>query len=46
MLEVCKNLLVESSRNRVAAVVEKEAGWNLLSALLTSVSKEVHHTFL
>ncbi|KAL7101750.1 hypothetical protein ACP275_08G074200 [Erythranthe tilingii] len=40
MLDVCKNLLTEYSRNTAAAAVEKEAGWNLLSSLLTSVSKE------
>ncbi|KAK6150970.1 hypothetical protein DH2020_015902 [Rehmannia glutinosa] len=43
VLQVCKNLLTESSRNHVAAAVEKEAGWNLLSSLLTSVSKEELH---
>ncbi|KAL6551852.1 hypothetical protein OROGR_008006 [Orobanche gracilis] len=42
-LKVCKNLLMESSRNPVADAVEKEAGWNLLSSLLTSVSKEELH---
>ncbi|KAL0449995.1 UNVERIFIED_CONTAM: protein SWEETIE [Sesamum latifolium] len=40
VLEVCKNLLMQSNRNPVAAAVEKEAGWNLLSSLLTSVSRE------
>ncbi|KAL8476600.1 hypothetical protein ACS0TY_029047 [Phlomoides rotata] len=43
VLKVCKNLLTESSRNPLAASVEKEAGWNLLSSLLTSVSKEELH---
>ncbi|GFQ05129.1 heat repeat-containing protein 5b, partial [Phtheirospermum japonicum] len=43
VLQVCKNLLMEASRNPVAAAVEKEAGWNLLSSLLTSVSKEELH---
>lgn len=32
---------MESSRNPLAVPVVKEAGWNLLSSLLTSVSKEV-----
>ncbi|CAI9766931.1 unnamed protein product [Fraxinus pennsylvanica] len=40
ILQVSKNLLIESSRNPVAAVVEKEAGWILLSSLLASMSKE------
>ncbi|KAL0332487.1 UNVERIFIED_CONTAM: protein SWEETIE [Sesamum calycinum] len=43
VLEVCKNLLMQSNRNPVAAAVEKEAGWNLLSSLLTSVSREELH---
>ncbi|KAG8384070.1 hypothetical protein BUALT_Bualt04G0079800 [Buddleja alternifolia] len=43
VLGVCKSLLMESSRNPVAAVVEQEAGWTLLSSLLTSVSKEELH---
>ncbi|CAA0839600.1 HEAT repeat-containing protein, partial [Striga hermonthica] len=43
VLQVCKNLLMDSSRNPVAAAVEKEAGWNLLSSLLTSMSKEELH---
>lgn len=40
VLDVCKNLLTQSSRNSIAASIEKEAGWNLLSSLLTSVPKE------
>ncbi|KAL3630335.1 hypothetical protein CASFOL_023319 [Castilleja foliolosa] len=43
VLKVCKNLLMEASRNSLAASVEKEAGWNLLSSLLTSMSKEELH---
>ncbi|KAK4416508.1 protein SWEETIE [Sesamum alatum] len=43
VLEICKNLLTQSSRNPAAAAVEKEAGWNLLSSLLTSVSREELH---
>ncbi|KAL0378079.1 UNVERIFIED_CONTAM: protein SWEETIE [Sesamum radiatum] len=43
VLEVCRNLLMQSNRNPVAAAVEKEAGWNLLSSLLTSVSREELH---
>ncbi|KAL1536904.1 protein SWEETIE-like [Salvia divinorum] len=43
ILDVCKNMLMKSSRNPIAASVEKEAGWNLLSSLLTSVSKEELH---
>uniref|UniRef100_F6HSE9 Uncharacterized protein n=1 Tax=Vitis vinifera TaxID=29760 RepID=F6HSE9_VITVI len=33
-------MLLESSRNPVAATVEKEAGWLLLSSLLASMPKE------
>ncbi|XP_065620347.1 protein SWEETIE-like isoform X2 [Quercus suber] len=33
-------MLTESSRNRVASTVEKEAGWLLLSSLLASMPKE------
>ncbi|XP_047954484.1 protein SWEETIE [Salvia hispanica] len=43
ILDVCKKMLMKSSRNPIAASVEKEAGWNLLSSLLTSVSKEELH---
>jgi hypothetical protein len=42
VLEVSKKMLIESSRNPVAATVEKEAGWLLLSSLLDSMQKEVH----
>ncbi|KAF7819994.1 HEAT repeat-containing protein 5B [Senna tora] len=41
VLEVSKRMLTERSRNPVAAVVEKEAGWLLLSSLLSSLTKEV-----
>lgn len=34
-------MLTEPSRNLVAAAVEKEAGWLLLSSLLASMPKEV-----
>ncbi|PON93486.1 Coatomer beta subunit [Trema orientale] len=40
VLEVSKRMLTESSRNPVAAVVEKEAGWYLLSSLLASMPRE------
>ncbi|XP_073155187.1 protein SWEETIE isoform X2 [Henckelia pumila] len=40
VLDVCKKLLMESSRNPAAAAVEKEAGWTILSSLLSSMSKE------
>ncbi|KAK9272135.1 hypothetical protein L1049_002505 [Liquidambar formosana] len=40
VLEVSKKMLTESSRNPVAAIVEKEAGWLLLSSLLASMLKE------
>ncbi|KAL3525448.1 hypothetical protein ACH5RR_013820, partial [Cinchona calisaya] len=40
VLEVSKKMLMESSRNPVAAAVEKEAGWTLLSSLLASMPKE------
>ncbi|KAJ6750257.1 hypothetical protein OIU85_000855 [Salix viminalis] len=33
-------MLTESSRNPVAAIVEKEAGWLLLSSLLSSMPKQ------
>lgn len=41
VLEVSKRMLTEPSRNPVAAIVEKEAGWLLLSSLLSSLTKEV-----
>lgn len=41
VLEVSKKMLTESSRNPVAAAVEKEVGWYLLSSLLASMPKEV-----
>ncbi|PHU25263.1 Protein IQ-DOMAIN 1 [Capsicum chinense] len=34
VLELSKKMIIESSRNPVAAAVEKEAGWMLLSSLL------------
>ncbi|WVZ04946.1 hypothetical protein V8G54_018292 [Vigna mungo] len=37
---VSKKMLTEQSRNLVAATVEKEAGWLLLSSLLASIPKE------
>ncbi|TKY64772.1 HEAT repeat-containing protein 5B [Spatholobus suberectus] len=37
---VLKKMLTEHSRNPVAATVEKEAGWLLLSSLLASLPKE------
>ncbi|XP_062106312.1 protein SWEETIE isoform X2 [Humulus lupulus] len=40
VLEVSKKMLTESSRNPVAAIVEKEAGWYLLSSLLASMPRE------
>ncbi|XP_065854037.1 protein SWEETIE isoform X2 [Euphorbia lathyris] len=40
VLEVSKKMLTESSRNPVAATVVKEAGWLLLSSLLSSMPKE------
>ncbi|KAM7267217.1 hypothetical protein ACFE04_009383 [Oxalis oulophora] len=40
VLEVSKKMLTESSRNPVAALSEKEAGWLLLSSLLASMPKE------
>ncbi|XP_021603052.2 protein SWEETIE [Manihot esculenta] len=39
-LEVAKKMLTKPSRNPVAATVEKEAGWLLLSSLLSSMPKE------
>lgn len=38
-------MLTESSRNPVAAAVEQEAGWYLLSSLLASMPKEVNSCF-
>ncbi|XP_050228760.1 protein SWEETIE isoform X2 [Mercurialis annua] len=40
VLEVSKKMLTESSRNPMAATVEKEAGWLLLSSLLYAMPKE------
>ncbi|KAL4341896.1 hypothetical protein GQ457_08G014460 [Hibiscus cannabinus] len=40
VLEVSKKLLTESSRDAVTAKVEEEAGWLLLSSLLSSMPKE------
>ncbi|PSR87811.1 HEAT repeat-containing protein isoform 1 [Actinidia chinensis var. chinensis] len=40
VLEVSKKMLTESSRNPMAATVEKEAGLLLLSSLLASLPKE------
>lgn len=40
VLEVSKKMLMESSRNPFAATVELEAGWLLLSSLLSSMPKE------
>ncbi|XP_021887968.1 protein SWEETIE, partial [Carica papaya] len=40
VLEVSKKMLTEPSRNLVAALVEQEAGWLLLSSLLSSMLKE------
>ncbi|XP_050383979.1 protein SWEETIE isoform X2 [Argentina anserina] len=40
ILEVSKKMLTESSRNPLAATIEKEAGWLLLSSLLASMPKE------
>ncbi|KAK9943992.1 hypothetical protein M0R45_009578 [Rubus argutus] len=40
VLEVSKKMLTESSRNPMAATIEKEAGWLLLSSLLASMPKE------
>ncbi|KAJ8751677.1 hypothetical protein K2173_025839 [Erythroxylum novogranatense] len=40
ILEVLKKMLTESSRNPLAATVEKEAGWLLLSSLLSSMPKQ------
>ncbi|WCJ25388.1 HEAT repeat-containing protein [Euphorbia peplus] len=40
VLEVSKKMLTESSRNPVGATVVKEAGWLLLSSLLSSMPKE------
>ncbi|KAL6961018.1 hypothetical protein U1Q18_038781 [Sarracenia purpurea var. burkii] len=40
ILEVSKKMLTESSRNPMAAIVEKEAGWLLLSSLLASMPNE------
>ncbi|OMO80110.1 Armadillo-like helical, partial [Corchorus capsularis] len=40
VLEVSKKMLIESSRDAVTAMVEEEAGWLLLSSLLSSMPKE------
>ncbi|PHT89211.1 hypothetical protein T459_04324 [Capsicum annuum] len=40
VLELSKKMIIESSRNPMAAAVEKEAGWMLLSSLLACMPKE------
>ncbi|KAF3679482.1 putative T-complex protein 1 subunit zeta-like [Capsicum annuum] len=40
VLELSKKMIIESSRNPMAAAVEKEAGWMLLSSLLGCMPKE------
>lgn len=40
MLDVARKMLTEASPNPVVATVEKEAGWLLLSSLLSSMPKE------
>ncbi|XP_039034805.1 protein SWEETIE isoform X2 [Hibiscus syriacus] len=40
VLEVSKKLLTESSRDAITAKIEEEAGWLLLSSLLSSMPKE------
>ncbi|CAH1418702.1 unnamed protein product [Lactuca virosa] len=40
MLDVARKMLTEASQNHVVATVEKEAGWLLLSSLLSSMPKE------
>ncbi|VFQ70327.1 unnamed protein product [Cuscuta campestris] len=40
VLEVSKKMLLESTRNPTSAAVEKEAGWMLLSSLLSSMPKQ------
>ncbi|XP_004232371.1 protein SWEETIE isoform X1 [Solanum lycopersicum] len=40
VLELSKKMIMESSRNPMAAAVEKEAGWMLLSSLLACMPKE------
>lgn len=41
MLDVARKMLTEASHNPVVSTVEKEAGWLLLSSLLSSMPKEV-----
>ncbi|XP_009622413.1 protein SWEETIE [Nicotiana tomentosiformis] len=40
VVELSKKMIMESSRNPMAAAVEKEAGWMLLSSLLACMPKE------
>uniref|UniRef100_A0A2P2MKT4 HEAT repeat-containing protein 5B isoform X2 n=1 Tax=Rhizophora mucronata TaxID=61149 RepID=A0A2P2MKT4_RHIMU len=40
VLELSRKMLTESSRNPMAATVEKEAGWLLLSSLLSAMTKQ------
>ncbi|XP_010265191.1 PREDICTED: HEAT repeat-containing protein 5B [Nelumbo nucifera] len=40
VLEVSKKMLMQFSRNPIAATVEKEAGWLLLASLISSMPKE------
>lgn len=41
VLEVSRKMLTEFSRNAATAMVEEEAGWLLLSSLLSAMPKEV-----
>ncbi|KAL4197361.1 hypothetical protein AMTRI_Chr04g187950 [Amborella trichopoda] len=40
VFEAARKMLTESSRNPVAAIAEKEAGWLLLASVITSITKE------
>lgn len=41
VFEVSKKMLSSFSRNPLAAIVEKEAGWLLLASLVANMPKEV-----
>ena len=45
ILEVAKAMVLQKSGNSVAAAAEKEAGWMLIAALMSSMPKQVAQTF-
>jgi hypothetical protein len=45
ILEVAKAMVLQKSGSSVAAAAEKEAGWMLIAALMSSMPKQVAQTF-